>query len=123
VIGDFLPSSCAAKAGIWNMRGETAETYKKCLLEISVICQALLSAYLDSSLISLFAERKGSPGAGFIGDPVEPFVRAYFIGSIPRSLHIFLARLSLISVCRGTEERLFWPGFPHQECLEPSLMN
>ena len=48
-----------------------------------------------------------SPGAGFIGDPVEPLVRTYFIGSIPRSLHIFLARSSSISVCRGTDERLF----------------
>src|SRR4030042_5971846 len=67
--------------------------------------------------------RKSSPGAGFIGDPVQPFVRAYFIGSIPRSLHIFVARLSLISVCRGTEERLFWLGFPHHECRAPSLMN
>lgn len=54
---------------------------------------------------------------------VDALVRAYFIASIPGSLHIFLARLSLISVCRGTEERLFWLGFPHQECLEPSLMN
>lgn len=32
---------------------------------------------------------------------------AYFIGFIPRSLHIFLARLSLISVCLGTDDRLF----------------
>jgi len=31
----------------------------------------------------------------------------YFIGFMPRSLHIFLARLSSISECRGTDERLF----------------
>jgi hypothetical protein len=71
----------------------------------------------------VIAQRCGSPGAGFIGDPVEPLVRAYFIGSIPRSLHIFLARSSSISVCRGTDERLFWLGFPHQECRDPSLTN
>jgi len=34
-------------------------------------------------------------------------VRAYFIGFIPRSLHIFLARLLSISVCLGIDERLF----------------
>ena len=32
---------------------------------------------------------------------------AYFIGSIPRSLHIFLARSSLISECLGTDDLLF----------------
>ena len=67
--------------------------------------------------------RKGSPVARFIGNQVKSTVRAYFIGSIPRSLHIFLARVSLISVCRGTEERLFWLEFPHHECRAPSLMN
>jgi hypothetical protein len=35
------------------------------------------------------------------------FVMAYLSDFMPRSLHIFLARLSLISVCRGTDERLF----------------
>ena len=50
---------------------------------------------------------QSSPGAGSFDDPMERFVRAYFIGFIPRSLHIFLARSSLISVCRGTDERLF----------------
>ena len=45
----------------------------------------------------------------------------YFIGGIPRSLQIFFARMSLISVCLGTEERLFNSGFHHHECLLPSL--
>jgi len=47
--------------------------------------------------------------------PLEWVVRTYFIDFIPRSLHIFLARLSLISVCLGIDERLFWLGFHHHE--------
>jgi hypothetical protein len=43
----------------------------------------------------------------FIADPLQPIVRVYFTGSIPRSLQIFLARVSLISLCRGMDERLF----------------
>jgi hypothetical protein len=31
----------------------------------------------------------------------------YFMGGMPRSLQIFLTRRSMISVCRGTAERLF----------------
>ena len=38
---------------------------------------------------------------------LDCLVGAYFIGSIPKSLHIFLARLLSISVCRGIDERLF----------------
>jgi hypothetical protein len=45
----------------------------------------------------------------------------YLIAGIPRSLQIFFARRSLISVCLGTEDRLFKSGFHHHECLPPSL--
>ena len=48
---------------------------------------------------------------------------AHFTGSIPRSLHIFFASPSSISLRLGTEERLFRLGFPHQECRRPSLMS
>ena len=35
---------------------------------------------------------------------------AHFIGSIPRSLHIFLARSSLISECLGTDDLFVLSG-------------
>jgi hypothetical protein len=37
-----------------------------------------------------------------------------------RSLQIFRARYSSISVCRGMAERRFFTGLVHQECLPPS---
>ena len=44
----------------------------------------------------------------------------YLTGGIPRSLQIFLARMSIISVWRGTADRLFNVGLCHQECRAPS---
>jgi len=45
----------------------------------------------------------------------------YLFDGMPRSLQILLARKSLISVCLGTEDRLFKFRFHHHECLPPSL--
>jgi len=42
---------------------------------------------------------------------------------IPRSRHILLARSFDISLCRGTEERRPFAGFPHQEWFPPSRIN
>ena len=36
-------------------------------------------------------------------------------GSIPKSLHIFFTSMSLISLCRGTADRLFCRGLCHHE--------
>ena len=47
----------------------------------------------------------------------------YFIDGTPKSLHIFLASISLISVCLGIDERLLNSVLIHQECLDPSLNN
>jgi hypothetical protein len=55
--------------------------------------------------------------------PSQMHSMAYFMGATPRSLHIFRAKLSLISECLGMEERLFKVGLCHQECLPPSLKN
>jgi len=57
----------------------------------------ILSVFFILTLIS----------AAAISRPQKKVVRAYFIGFIPRSLHIFLARLLSISVCLGIDERLF----------------
>jgi len=54
---------------------------------------------------------------------LKRIVGIYFSGSMPRSRHIFLAKSSLISLCRGTDERLFWIGCHHQEWRLPSLRN
>ena len=40
-----------------------------------------------------------------------------------RSRQILLARMSLISLCRGTAVRLPLAGLPHQECFAPSKMS
>ncbi|MHC4073920.1 MAG: hypothetical protein ACYTGS_18125, partial [Planctomycetota bacterium] len=47
----------------------------------------------------------------------------YFVGGTPRSLHIFLARTSTISLCLGTADLLLDDGLYHQECFAPSLTN
>ncbi len=39
---------------------------------------------------------------------------------MPKSLQILKINLSLISLCRGTEERRFWFGLSHHEWLPPS---
>ncbi len=39
----------------------------------------------------------------------------YLTDGIPRSLQIFFARTSLISLCLGTADRRFIVGFCHQE--------
>jgi len=46
--------------------------------------------------------------------------RRYFTKGIPKSLQIFRASRSRISVCRGTEDRLFCVGFNHHEWQPPS---
>jgi len=43
------------------------------------------------------------------------FEKSYFIGEVPKSLQIFLARISVISECLGMAERLFKFGLYHQE--------
>ena len=62
---------------------------------------------------------------GFRTMLVKDLVRISYTGGIPRSLHIFLARVSLISECLGIAERLFSSGFLsfprihiHKEALE-----
>ena len=57
---------------------------------------------------------------GFFGE-MERTV--YFTGGTPRSLQIFLARISTISLCLGTADLLFKDGLYHQECFAPSLIN
>ena len=54
------------------------------------------------------------------GGHVDGVVRCYFTEGTPRSLQIFRAKSSSISLCLGTEDRLFWLGLCHQECLPPS---
>lgn len=54
---------------------------------------------------------------------VKPVVGRYFTGGIPRSLQIFLAKKSSISVCLGTAERLLSVGLRHHECRDPSRTN
>ena len=54
---------------------------------------------------------------------LERFVMCYFTGGIFRSLQILFARISLISVCRGTAERVFNDWLCHHECLLPSRSN
>ena len=51
---------------------------------------------------------------------VENGVRRYLTNGIPTSLQILRASWSLTSECRGTDDRLFWLGFHHQECRVPS---
>ena len=51
----------------------------------------------------------------------QPLVSGYLAGSTPRSLHIFFAKISLISECLGIADRLFRAGLCHHECLPPSL--
>lgn len=46
-------------------------------------------------------------------------VARYFIGFTPRSLQMFLAKTSFISVCRGMAERLFNAGLCHPRVLRP----
>ncbi len=46
--------------------------------------------------------------------------RSYFIGGIPRSLHILFARMSLISECLGTADLLFNSPLYHHEWRAPS---
>ncbi len=45
---------------------------------------------------------------------------SYLAGGIPRSLQIFFARMSTISVWRGIADRVFRAGLCHQECRAPS---
>lgn len=54
---------------------------------------------------------------------VQRLVRAHFTFGTPRSLQILLARLSSISLCLGTAERVFLLRLCHQECLRPSRSN
>jgi len=50
-----------------------------------------------------------------------PSVRtSYFTNGIPKSLQILRASWSLISGCRGTEDRLFCAGLAHHEWRLPS---
>jgi hypothetical protein len=49
--------------------------------------------------------------------------RNHATGGMPKSLQIFFARLSTISVCRGTADRRFRAGLCHHECLLPSRRN
>ena len=45
---------------------------------------------------------------------------SYFTFGTPRSLQIFRASSSVISLCLGTAERRFCSGLCHHECLPPS---
>ena len=47
----------------------------------------------------------------------------YRVNGMPRSLYIFRASWSWISLCRGTEECRFWRGLLHHEWLPPSRTN
>lgn len=58
--------------------------------------------------------------AGAASVRLEPVVRDHFTRGMPRSLHIFRARSSSISLCLGTAERLFSLGLCHQEWRLPS---
>jgi hypothetical protein len=51
---------------------------------------------------------------------LEFFSSSYFALGTPRSLQIFLASSSGISLCRGTADRLFCSGLCHHECRPPS---
>lgn len=44
----------------------------------------------------------------------------YFMGGMPRSLQIFFAKKSLISLCLGIADLLFKAGLCHHECRPPS---
>jgi len=47
----------------------------------------------------------------------------YLGAGMLKSLQIFFTRFSSISVWRGIDGRQFWLGFPHHECLPPSLIS
>lgn len=74
--------------------------------------------------LAVLCQRMGaSPSPRLRRVPVRAWVGCYFTGGTPRSLHIFLARRSSISVCLGTADRLFSAGFCHHEWREPSRRN
>ena len=74
-----------------------------------------------SNINTSHVERHG-PGTARFGPLPETVGSASFVhfSGIPRSLHIMHARPLWISVCRGTDERLFWAGFIHHECRDTS---
>jgi hypothetical protein len=73
------------------------------------------------------SQSQGSEGPffpfSFTRESAHTLVRFYLIFGTPRSLQIFLAKSSSISLCLGTAERLFWLGWCHHECRPPSLSN
>jgi len=48
---------------------------------------------------------------------MQRLIGGYLRGSIPRSLHIFRAKMSLIAGCRKIADRLFYAGLCHHACL------
>ena len=71
----------------------------------------------NTNQFHLFSENPEVPN---LSRHKQRLVSGYFTGSTPRSLHIFRAKMSLISECRGIADRLFCTGLCHHECLPPS---
>lgn len=68
-------------------------------------------------ILSSFIKRLQFRNRKFLFRLIHKF---YFMVGMPKSLQIFLTKFSLISVWRGTAERLFNVGLCHHECFAPS---